>query len=427
MVEAAAPPADEPSGDVTSGDPAGADLPGADLPGTDPAYVDPRTGTRYPLDQPRWRAESGGPLLITPQPGIGMHDIDASRRSMWRYGAALPVAVAEPITLGEGCTPLVDVEWGGARVRCKLEWFSPSGSFKDRGSSVMLSVLRQQGVDRVIEDSSGNGGASVACYGAAGGIDVTVFAPVSTSPAKLVQARAHGARVELVEGPREASQHAAIAAADAGQGFYASHNWQAWFLEGTKTLAYEIWEDLGFRAPDSVVLPVGAGSSLLGCAFGFRELLRSGSIDRLPRLYAAQPLNCSPVVAAFEAASSPAASSPAASSPAASAAVRTGVSLDGRPSRPVLPTVAEGTAIRDPLRLPQMLDALHESHGAAVAVRESEILSARDALARRGLLAEPTSAVAVAGLTRLLEAGAILPEETTVVVLTGSGLKSPPV
>ncbi|WP_256386003.1 pyridoxal-phosphate dependent enzyme [Leucobacter sp. wl10] len=300
------------------------------------------------------------------------------------------------MTLGEGCTPLVQREWAGARPYFKLEWFSPTGSFKDRGASVMLSVLRHQGATAVIEDSSGNGGAAVAAYGAAGGIDVTVFAPASTSPAKLVQARAYGARVELTEGPREASQAAAIAAAERGEGCYASHNWQAFFLEGTKTLAYEIWEDLGFRAPDAVVVPVGAGSSLLGCSLGFGELRRAGAIDRVPRLYAAQPLHCSPVDAA----------------------------LRGEVGRPVLPTVAEGTAIRAPLRLAEMLAALRRTRGGTVAVPEEEILAAHAALAGRGLYAEPTSATAAAAHARLVADGALRPHETAVVVLTGSGLKA---
>src|SRR5690606_12316832 len=123
-------------------------------------------------------------------------------------------------------------------------------------------------------------------------------APASTSPGKIAQVCAYGAEVRLIESPREASQQAAIDA-EAGDAFYASHNWQAFFLQGTKTLAYELWEDLGFRAPDNIVMPVGAGSALLGCWLGFRELLAAGQIDRLPRLYAAQPLNCSPVDTAF--------------------------------------------------------------------------------------------------------------------------------
>ena len=365
-------------------------------------YLDPVTGERAPLDTPQWRGSSGAPLVLTDGPGLTPADIDADAPGLWRYGAAFALEVDRPIVLGEGRTPLVRRSWGGtegasgAEALFKLEWFSPTGSFKDRGASVMLSMLRQQGVQRILEDSSGNGGAAIAAYGAAGGMDVDVFAPSSTSPAKLVQARAYGATIHLIDGPREASQEAAIAAAEAGDGFYASHAWQPFFLEGTKTLAYELWEDFGFTAPDAVVVPVGAGTSLLGLSIGFGELLRAGAITKLPRLYAAQPLHCSPIDAAYT----------------------------GDRTREVLPTIAEGTAIRTPMRLTQIVAALAASGGGTVAVSEHEIEAALRQLAGGGLFAEPTSAVAAAGLTRLLAAGTIRPDERTVVLLTGSGLKA---
>ena len=116
--------------------------------------------------------------------------------------------------MGEGCTPLVEHPWRGGRAHFKLEWFAPTGSFKDRGSSVMLSLLHQQGIQAVLEDSSGNGGASVSAYAAAGGMRATIMAPESTSPAKTVQMRAHGATVELIPGNRQATSDAAIAASD---------------------------------------------------------------------------------------------------------------------------------------------------------------------------------------------------------------------
>lgn len=360
-----------------------------------PVYRDPVTGAEFPIGEPRWRSADGSPLMISRGPGIARDDIARTDRSLWRYRAALPVDVADPVSLGEGCTPLVARELAGGLAHCKLEWFSPTGSFKDRGASVMVSILREQGVTSLIEDSSGNGGAAIAAYGAAAGMDVTVFAPASTSPAKLAQARAYGATIELVPGPREASQEAAIAAADGGPR-YASHNWQALFLEGTKTLAYEIWEDLGFDAPDHVVVPVGAGSSLLGCALGFAELYRAGQIARMPSLHAAQPFNCSPIDAAFH----------------------------GDADRSVVPTVAEGTAIRNPLRAAQILDAIRETGGCTIAIAEHEILAARTALAAQGWFVEPTSATAAAAFTHLRGRGTIQPGETAVVVLTGSGLKS---
>ena len=363
-------------------------------------YIDPQTGQTYPIDQPRWCSDAQAPLMISDLPGLGRDEIERGTRSIWRYQAALPLPIAKPITMGEGCTPLVQRDWGDARPLFKLEWFNPTSSFKDRGTSVMLSTLRQQGVTAVLEDSSGNGGASVAGYGAAGGLGVKIFCPAYTSPGKLVQVRASGAAIQLVDGPREESQAEAIRQSD--RAFYASHNWQPFFLQGTKSLGYEIWEDLGFTAPDNIIMPVGAGSSLLGCDIAFRELLARGEIQKLPKLFAAQPLNCSPVDASFQA------------------------GVDTPVERPVAKTIAEGTAIAKPLRLREMLAALKRSGGGTVAVSEAGIVDALRKLALTGLFVEPTCATAAASLDRLLAQGTIKPGETTVIVVTGTGLKAAP-
>ena len=363
-------------------------------------YRDPVDGSAYELDQPRWQSETGNPLWIEQGPGIQRSELDMSSRSIWRYRAALPLEIADPITLGEGCTPLLEQSWAhGSQPYFKLDFLNPTGSFKDRGTTVMLSYLRAHGVRSVVEDSSGNGGASVAGYGAAGGLRVKILAPSSTSPDKIAQVRAFGADVQLVAGPREESQREAIEQAH-GEVFYASHNWQAFFLQGTKTLAYELWEDLGFKAPENVIVPVGAGSSLLGCWLGFRELLNAGQIDRMPRLFAAQPQNCSPVDASFTA------------------------GTDQPVARTVSPTIAEGTAIARPLRLAQIIYALRDSHGSTVAVPEADIIAALRQLASQGLFVEPTSATAAAAYSMLLATGMIAPAEHTVVLLTGSGLKA---
>lgn len=361
-------------------------------------YFDPRNGKLYPLDVPRWCSDERTPLLVTPGAGIARDDIDGRARSLWRYRAALPVSIANPITLGEGCTPLVEQSWGDLRPFFKLEWLNPTGSFKDRGSSVMLSFLRQIGVSAVLEDSSGNGGSSVAGLGAAGGMRVKILAPASTSPAKIVQVRAYGAEVQIVEGPREEAEAEAIR--QSNQTFYASHNWQPFFLEGTKSLAYELWEDLGFKAPDNIIMPVGAGSSLLGCALGFRELLKAGQIAKLPRLFAAQPLNCSPIDASFKA------------------------GVDTPIRRDVHKTIAEGTAIKHPMRLREIIGALRESNGGTIALTEGEIVAALRRLARHGLFAEPTSASAAAALEKLSSVGIVEASQTTIVILTGTGLKA---
>jgi threonine synthase len=360
------------------------------------AYLDPRADRTWPLDTPRWCGEDRAPLLLTPLPGITRDAIRRERRSIWRYAEALPFAPEAPISMGEGCTPLVPRAIAGATALLKCEWFMPTGSFKDRGASVMLSLLRAQGVDHVLEDSSGNGGAAIAAYAAAGGMRAKILMPASTSPAKTVQARASGAEIELVPGSRQDCAEEALRQAECI--FYASHNWHPFFLHGTKTLAYELWEDLGFRAPDNVIVPCGAGSNVLGCGIGFDELRRTGEIARLPRIFAAQPMHCAPIARAF---------------------------LHQDPVAPQ-PTIAEGTAIAEPIRLREVLGVLEESEGGAVMLGEAEIGAATLELARGGIYVEPTSAQAAAAFGKLLASGAIEAEETTVVVLTGTGLKATP-
>lgn len=182
------------------------------------SYVS-RSGKLFPLEEPRWcddrqsDQEEPQPLMLTRLPGITRRQIHKNVRSLWRYAASFPLRCADPISLGEGCTPLIQrLFCGSSNVYFKCEWFNPTCSFKDRGTTVMLSLLKQQGVSNVLEDSSGNGGASVACYAAAGGLDATIMAPDSTAPAKTVAMRAHGAAVELIPGSRQATADAAIAA-----------------------------------------------------------------------------------------------------------------------------------------------------------------------------------------------------------------------
>ena len=362
------------------------------------AYLDPENGETFPLAVPRWSGPGRRPLLLTKRRGIGRAEIETGVRSLWRYRAALPLPDAPPISMGEGMTPLIGRKIGGAEVLVKCEWVMPTGSFKDRGASVMLSLLRAQGIGAVLEDSSGNGGAAIAAYAAVGGMAATILAPEATSPAKLVAMRAHGARVELVPGDRQATAEAALKKSESI--FYASHNWHPFFLEGTKTLAYELWEELGFRAPDNVIVPCGAGSNVLGLAIGFGELERTGEIGRMPRIFAVQPENCGPIAASFAAGS------------------------DGKVANVVRPTIAEGTAIAHPVRFGTVLQYLRESGGGAIALSEGEIAAATLALARMGLFVEPTAAQPGAGFRRLREAGRITSGETTVLVLTGSGLKA---
>jgi len=362
------------------------------------SYVDPSTGQHYPLTEARWCADNGHYLNLAPAPGLGRADIDASRHSVWRYAKALRVDSGHAVSLGEGGTPLVAGEWKGASVLYKLEFMMPTGSFKDRGMTVMVSYLKSRGLDRVLEDSSGNAGASLAAYAAAAGMRCRILVPETASYPKIAQIAAGGADVVTIKGSRQDVAEAALR--QSADIFYASHNWQPFFVEGIKTLAYELWEQLGFAAPDSIVVPLGYGSNVLGADVGFAELLRRGEIGRRPRIFGVQAARCAPLAAAFQA--------------GAERIVPTAIAS----------TMAEGIATAKPTRVAEVLRAVRETGGSIVAVEEAEIVEALRDLAGRGLYVEPTSAVAAAGLSRLLSSGTILPGERTVLVLTGSGLKA---
>ena len=263
-----------------------------------------------------------------------------------------------------------------------------------RKNTVLISFLKQEGIKEFVEDSSGNAGASMAAYAAAAGMKAKILVPAYTQSSKVDQSKAFGAEVVLVPGERDDTSAAAINMAD--EYFYASHNWHPMFVQGTKTIGYEIWEDLDFEAPDNIVIPVSEGSNLLGCYIAFSELLRAGEINHLPRLFAAQPENCAPLHH----------------------------QLQGTRQKHFLPTVAEGTAVRSPTRLDAMIDAINAADGGSVINSEEEIIDASKRLARVGILTEPSSAQAWSGTRKLVDNGQISESDRTVVILTGTGLKA---
>ena len=351
------------------------------------SYINSRSGASWPADRALWRApDDGGLLGLTPGRGLARDEIERSEPSLWRYSAAIRVEGARRVSLGEGFTPLVETEWQGRRLLFKCEHLMPTGSFKDRGTTVMMSHLKQAGVEALLEDSSGNAGASIAAYAAAAGIRARIMVPESAPAAKRVQIASAGAELREVAGDRDAVERAALAAAEGS--FYASHNRQPFFLEGTKTLAFELWEQLGFRAPAAVAAPCGNGANILGLYLGFRELQEAGEIETLPRLHAVQAANNSPIRTLF----------------------------DGR-TLPRGPTVADGIATAQPIRGQMVADAVRATGGSVPVASEDAILEAVGRLARSGWFLEPTSAVVAAALPQI-------PEEDLVLVLTGSGLKA---
>jgi threonine synthase len=345
--------------------------------------------------------ECGGPLRWQTERRFERGMIDSAASGLWRYADALPLRRNLATSFDEATTPLVSIDIAGRTIGCKLDFLMPSGSYKDRGAAILIPALSQLGATHAVEDSSGNAAAAIAAYSARARIQCTVYAPAAASPGKLVQSLAYGADVVRVEGSRDDVATAAMDAAAATFGAtYASHNWHPFFIEGVKTWAFEVWEQLGFRAPDAVVAPVGSGSMILGAQLAFGALLAAGEIERMPRLYGAQPAACAPIVAALEAGSTDTA-------PFARRA-----------------TLAEGASIANPVRGRELLAAIRASGGGAVAVEEDEVVAGLRTSAAAGLYIEPTSALAIAAAKRLSDSGAFSEHETVVAVLSGSGLKA---
>src|ERR1700731_3839981 len=262
-------------------------------------YVSSVSGERFALNEPRWCGPGGEPLSLSPGRGLRREDLPMSARSLWRSAAALRFDSQQRVTLGEGWTPLVSRAWGGRDVAFKLEYLAPTGSFKDRGTSVLMTYLHPHGVPGILEDSSGNAGASMAAYTAACGMSCRILVPADAPSGKLVQMSAMGATVIPVSGTRQDGAERPLA--EAGQHFYASHNWQPFFIEGTKTLAFELWEQCGFTVPDNILVPTGYGSNILGLDRGFDELRMRSEIDHMPRLFAVQAANCASFAASWRA------------------------------------------------------------------------------------------------------------------------------
>ncbi len=275
----------------------------------------------------------------------------------------------------------------------KLETQNPTGSFKDRGTAVLVSYLRERGVSAAVEDSSGNAGASFAAYAARAGMSARVFVPAYASGPKREQIQHYGATVIPVPGPRSEAARAVLEEAQQGA-VYASHAYLPHGLLGFASIAYElVWEMQ--TPPRSLILPVGHGSLLLGLARGFQALQAAGMVEQSPRLIGVQARACAPLVSAFQ-------------------------QGDTEPAQvEENETVAEGIRIQNPYRGKEVLQAVRDSGGRLVAVNEENIQRGRDQLGAVGFYVEMTSAVVWGGLQQVVDD---LPDPV-VVILTGHGLK----
>lgn len=311
---------------------------------------------------------------------------------MWRYRSMIPVPML--VTLSEGNSPLIrrrDVE---DEVYLKVEGDNPTGSFKDRGTSVVISDAVSKGFQTVAVASTGNMGASVAAYSAYANLTARVFIPAGIPEEKVAQIKAYGAELVPVEGGfPQAVQRMKDEAA--GGAYLASTGLNPYFIEGLKTVAFELFEQMG--VPDMVVVPTGTGGLLTAIFKGFSELRALGVVDRVPRMVAVQSSAVAPIVDAW----------------------RSGREI--RPPPVDVKSIASAILVKVPFNGISALDAMRRSHGFGVTVTDDQIVNALKALGREGVFAEPAAAASLAALEEMT----ICPGERVAVVITGSGLKDP--
>jgi len=317
--------------------------------------------------------------------------------TVWRYAEFFPyVKKAEVITLGEGWTPLVKLS---GNVYFKLESLNPTGSFKDRGSTVLISSLHtlvKKAGGYVSEDSSGNAGASIAAYAACAGLRAKIYVPENVSGPKFNQIQFYGAEVVKVSGNRSKVADEAQKA-DKGK-IHVGHILHPLFRDGIRSLAYEIAEQLDWRAPEYIYLPVSAGTLLLGVISGFKHLAKSSVIETMPKIVACQTRQVSPLYHRFK---------------------NLCYTIPER-----ITSIADALVSVNPPLLNIMVKNLKEADGDAVMVEEDEIFNAFVELARKGFFVEPSSAVAYAAYKKQLKNKEASKDDKAIIVLTGMGLKT---
>src|SRR6516162_8866396 len=328
--------------------------------------------------------------------------------SLWRYRELLPLpAGAEPVTLGEGMTPLLPCpqlgrELGLSRLFVKDESQLPTGSFKSRGMTVAVSMARHFGLRRLAIPTAGNAGGALAVYGARAGMEVYVFMPEDTPRINQLEAHLAGARVFLVNGLITDCGRLVREGTERMRWFDVSTLKEPYRLEGKKTMGLELAEQLGWRLPDVILYPTGGGTGLIGMAKAFAELRQLGWLkgDKVPRLISCQSEGCAPIVRAFESGQRFAEPFPNAR------------------------TIASGLRVPSAVGDFMMLDAIRASGGLALAGREGLIVEwMRRVASREGIALCPEAAVCFDCLEMLVSRGQVRPDEEIVVFNTGAAQK----
>jgi len=367
----------------------------------------------YPAEQVANLCSCGGPLLVR-------FDLDTLRHrwprravaggpsSMWRYAPILPPADGSIVTLGEGWTPLVRTKRLGARLGADSLWvkdegLNPTGSFKARGLSCAVSMCAELGVKKVAIPSAGNAARAMAAYAAAAGMEAHIFMPRDVPQANFLECKAYGARVTLVDGLISDCGRMVAERGPVEGWFDVSTLKEPYRIEGKKTMGYEVAEQMGWELPDAIFYPTGGGVGMIGMWKAFDEMEKLGWIgSRRPKMIAVQATGCAPIVRAFE---------------------------ENEPRSRFFDgahTVAAGLRVPKALGDFLVLEAVRESHGAAIAVTDDEMLAAGVQLASdEGIYAAPEGAACVAALEKLLASGFLKQTDRIVLYNTGCGLKYP--
>lgn len=337
----------------------------------------------YVIDEKIWMGINGELLNIkSPYDKHFLFYTDHDYQGLWKYNPQIPVFDKKNIvSFGEGMTPVTRESWHSKNISLKLEFLFPTGSYKDRGATVLLSKIKELGIDKIVEDSSGNAGCAIAAYAAKAGINSEIYVSSKASPAKIKQMQGYGAEVKIIEGSREDVADAALEASLTS--YYASHSYNPFFFEGTKTFAYEVWEQCR-EMPEEIIFPVGNGTLYIGAFIGFSELKAAGLVTKIPVLSIAQAAHCQ--------------------------ALNNSVPTFQK-------TVAEGIAVQKPVRKALINNILIQTGGHYYPVTEEAILAEHTRLFKAGYFVELTSAVATAAIAQSSYQNILLP-------LTGHGLKN---
>ena len=327
--------------------------------------------------------------------------------NMWRFSELMPVISPDNVmTLGEGGTPLLETKnladrLGLKHLYVKEEGLNPTGTFKARGISAAVSKARELGVTGFTMPSAGNAAGAAAAYGARANLPVKVFMPQDAPTANKKESVMAGSEVNLVDGLIGDAARVAVSVADEQNLFDLSTLKEPYRVEGKKTMGLEIAMQLGWKMPDAIVYPTGGGTGIIGMYKGFQELLELGWIEgEPPKFIAVQASGCQPIVKAFQ------------------------EGKDTAEPWPNATTIADGLRVPGPFADYLILQAIRATGGTALAVEDAEMVAAMYELATaEGIIACPEGAATLVGLKQLLQQGFLQPDDTIVLLNTGSGYK----